>query len=394
MACGPRPPAVQPATHTSSHYVPTRPIPTTTSSVGVSDKADDPHENWCGICFVKFGSKASLQAHIKQSPAKHQHYCNLCKRVFKDQNGIKNHVENSKGHEVSCNVCFSAFIDKWALKCHFDTHPSGGHQFACFTCLLGFRSQGQLEWHLRSAPAHIHCGPCDRWFHTNKQRDDHWKMTKLHRHCLLPGCTFDARDEVELDGHLERDHYQCKICKDIMPSQTRLTAHEKACENVSRLCTQSVQLNELLTLSKCLPPQTSSGFICWGCSLPANTISALLAHLESGRCSELRESSLIMHCLGKWWYSPLFMCVEMHAQLRTDRLSLQELRQLQEWMEEGAFLPFICRNEGCMKMFSHLSEVAKHWEAGECEWGLSRLNVEGLKEELKNVFAMRHLCPE
>lgn len=175
---GPLPPAVQPATHTSDHYVPTRPIPTNTSSVDVSDKADDPHENWCGVCFVKFGGKAILQMHMKQSPAKHQHYCNLCKRVFKDQNGIKNHVENSKGHEVSCNVCFSAFNGKWALKCHFDTNPSGGHQFACFTCLLGFRSQTQLESHLQSAPSHIYCGPCDRWFHNNKQRDQHWQTTK------------------------------------------------------------------------------------------------------------------------------------------------------------------------------------------------------------------------
>lgn len=219
-------------------------------------------------------------------------------------------------------------------------------------------------------------------------------MLLVHRHCLLPGCTFDGRDEVELAGHLERDHFQCKICKAIMPSQTKLTAHEQQCEIVSRNCAQRVQLDEILTWSKGLPPRTSSGFICWGCSLPANTISALLAHLEAGRCSELRESSLFMDCLGKWWYSPLFMCVDMHAQLRTGRLNLQELRKLQEWMDEGAFLPFICRNEGCKRMFSHLSKVAKHWEAGECEWGLSRVNVEGLKEELKKAFAMRHLCPE
>jgi hypothetical protein len=65
------------------------------STADATEKVQDPYENWCGACALKLPNKAALLNHIKQSPADHKHYCNLCKRVFKDRNGLKNHLENS-----------------------------------------------------------------------------------------------------------------------------------------------------------------------------------------------------------------------------------------------------------------------------------------------------------
>jgi hypothetical protein len=126
------------------------------STADTTDKAHDPHENWCGVCSIKLPNKSALLTHIKQMP-KHRHYCNLCKRVFKDRNGIQNHLENSLGHEVHCNLCLSAFNDEWGLKNHFENNYTVGHEFVCLTCLLGFRDESGLARHLQTAQKHTWC---------------------------------------------------------------------------------------------------------------------------------------------------------------------------------------------------------------------------------------------
>jgi hypothetical protein len=126
------------------------------STADTTDKAFDPHENWCGVCSFKLPNKSALLTHIKQTPD-HKHYCNLCKRVFKDRNGLRNHLENSLGHEVYCNLCLSAFNNEWGLKNHFENNYTVGHEFVCLTCLLGFRSEADLARHLQTAQKHTWC---------------------------------------------------------------------------------------------------------------------------------------------------------------------------------------------------------------------------------------------
>jgi hypothetical protein len=127
------------------------------STLETADKIKDPHQNWCGVCLLKFSNKAALLNHVKQTPD-HKHYCNMCKRVFKDRNGLKNHLDNSLGHEVHCNLCLSAFNNEWGLKNHFENNYTIGHKFTCLTCLLGFYNQAELVHHLHNAEKHIWCG--------------------------------------------------------------------------------------------------------------------------------------------------------------------------------------------------------------------------------------------
>lgn len=155
---------------------------TSASTADAADKIVDPHENWCGVCSLKFANKAALLNHIKQSP-EHKHYCNLCKRVFKDRNGIKNHLENSWGHEMSCNLCLSAFNDEWGLKNHFENNYHVGHEFACLTCLLGFRSRVELEHHLQTAKQHTWCGVRPSCY---RSRMWVWLMVRLALQAKLP----------------------------------------------------------------------------------------------------------------------------------------------------------------------------------------------------------------
>jgi hypothetical protein len=164
---------------TSDTQTRTRATSTTTTT---SDRSYDPHENWCGVCNIKFSSKSALQNHAKQMPD-HKHYCNLCVRVFKDRNGLKNHVDNSWGHETSCNLCLSAFKDEWGLKNHFENNYHVDHRFVCLTCLLGFQSQMDLERHLKTAKKHTWCMTCRRPFSSQDERDKHWRTTTSE--CLV-----------------------------------------------------------------------------------------------------------------------------------------------------------------------------------------------------------------
>lgn len=115
---------------------------------------------------------------------------------------------------------------------------------------------------------------------------------------------------------------------------------------------------------------------CWGCSHPMRTFSSLINHLESGACPKFQDPLLLLQALGEWWYSSLFMDLDIHAQIRTGRIDVNEVH---EWMHNGILLPFICRDEGCKKTFAHLSSLVLHLESQACEWGIERLNAPGFE---------------
>lgn len=108
--------------------------------------------------------------------------------------------------------------------------------------------------------------------------------------------------------------------------------------------------------------------------------SGLTNHLESGACIKFHDPPLLLQALGEWWYSPLFMDLDIHAQIRTGRINVNEMHV---WMQAGILLPFICRNDGCKKAFGHLSSLVLHMESQACCWDIERLNAPGLEALFK-----------
>ncbi|KAF2129211.1 hypothetical protein P153DRAFT_291076 [Dothidotthia symphoricarpi CBS 119687] len=385
----------------------------TAATVTSNDKAHDPHENWCGVCSIKFSNKSTLLNHIKQTP-EHQHYCNLCKRVFKDRNGLKNHVDSAWDHEVFCNLCLSAFKDEWGLKNHFENNYSVGHEFVCLTCLMGFRSRSELEVHLKTSQKHSCCLTCNRRFRDQDERDEHWQKTSKHKHCLQPGCDFDGPDQMALQQHLKRDHFQCEGCKRILPSATKLNLHYESCE-FTIACHQcgepfagqvklAAHLEHCYLCEECgyqthhqgnyhihMTKHSNAAIPCWACDAPMRTYSSLINHLESGKCPKFPNTARLLLCLGKWWYSPLYMDLDIHAQIRTGRIALGEV---QAWMDGGLLHPFICRADGCTKSFGHLSSLVLHVESHACAWDIERVNIYGLEKEFKRVCVRRDSAVE
>jgi hypothetical protein len=131
---------------------------------------------------------------------------------------------------------------------------------------------------------------------------------------------------------------------------------------------------------------TPATISCWACDMTMRKYSSLINHLESGKCSKFHDPSKLVACLGKWWYSPLFMDLDLHAQIRTGRINPKLMR---EWMDDGTLYPFLCRDENCCKTFGHMSSLVLHCESQACGWDITRLNMPGLEKELKQVCLRR-----
>lgn len=120
-------------------------------------------------------------------------------------------------------------------------------------------------------------------------------------------------------------------------------------------------------------------FKCCLCSTRMHTRALLIKHLETGKCPELLDPTYLAQLLGKWWYSVLYMDLDIHAQIRQGRLDMKEMMG---WIKEGALQPYVCRNTNCGNTFGSLSSLVFHLESGTCDWGIERLGLGMLEREL------------
>ncbi|KAF1992740.1 hypothetical protein P154DRAFT_452113 [Amniculicola lignicola CBS 123094] len=351
-------------------------------------------KNFCGICHLQCQSKATIVVHVKEFG--HEHYCNLCTRVFVDRNGLRNHVENSAGHEHVCNLCLSAFLDVNGLRNHLQN--ANNHRFACAICLVGFKSQQDLVQHHATAAKHILCRTCHRKFPNQKERDEHWKKTNKHKHCLMPGCEYDSSNIRLLNKHLRESHHMCSGCEKLFQSQTKLHAHLGTClaskERDSGLDAAPMLLSTPMGppphgMSVHPPqqplPQVPCSYSCWLCERAMPNASGLIKHLESGNCKMFPDPAVLMTFLGKWWYSVLYMDIGIHVQIRTERVVVKELIK---WGQEGIFFPFVCRGEDCGQVFGTLSALAAHIESQACPWEIWKLGLDKMKRDLELKMAL------
>jgi hypothetical protein len=93
-----------------------------------------------------------------------------------------------------------------------------------------------------------------------------------------------------------------------------------------------------------------------------------------------------MRCLGTFWYSTLYMDVDIHVQIRSNRVDVKETVS---WMDQGLLHPFICRASGCGKTFSHFSSLVLHVESQECEWDIERLRLDLVQAEFSRMCARK-----
>jgi hypothetical protein len=104
----------------------------------------------------------------------------------------------------------------------------------------------------------------------------------------------------------------------------------------------------------------------------------VIKHLETGKCHQLPDAATLHRVLGKWWYSVLYMDINIHASVRLGRVDMKEMA---EWIKGGNLHPFICRAEGCGEKFGRFSSLVFHVENADCQWDVKRLRLDMLEKE-------------
>ncbi|OCL01213.1 hypothetical protein AOQ84DRAFT_307166 [Glonium stellatum] len=261
-------------------------------------------------------------------------WCSLCRRSFKDRNGLQNHIDNAFGHRNSCKLC-----------------------------LIAFDSSSSLKKHLFNSRKHVWCATCDRRFSSQAARNEHWEKTSRHRHCMITNCEFDGTTNYELSIHLSTTHFQCAGCGESFPSQNKSRLHREAVFGCEICGMHSYPLVFIICISKLtnqkhMLTHVRTNVVCWGCDDAYRTTFDMALHLESGLCPCLIDTMELNKLLASW-----FSASAVHG---------EDPR------------PFFCR--GCDERFPLFSAFIQHVERRFCEQSMENLALDELKELVQDEF--------
>ena len=91
---------------------------------------------------------------IKTVSANMQHKCEICEKVFKAQNKLKNHfstVHDDRGKKITCNICTKTFHIQRILNIHIKTDHGGRKlrkDYKCESCGKSLSTAQNLKKHI------------------------------------------------------------------------------------------------------------------------------------------------------------------------------------------------------------------------------------------------------
>ncbi|KAJ7075601.1 hypothetical protein B0H15DRAFT_652854 [Mycena belliarum] len=272
-------------------------------------------------------------------------YCDRCQRFFNNYSALRQHEDNSPRHNI-CHDCDKDFTSWMGLKEHYV--QSRVHDY-CQHCNSHFDSDRELQDHYQAS--HHYCAPCSRFFVNAQGLHEHYRQSALH-------------------------HY-CEPCRRLFLSASNLTSH----------------LNSALHRPKDIPCPGA------GCGLSFVTHSALVLHLESGRCASGSDRQFVNRRVREYdtqnlitdparlltgpagvgsvvrysatsatWNGAEYECYLCHRGYRTLLALNQHLASPRH--EEQIY---VCPLTTCRQHFSTLSALFQHIESGRC--GVSKFKV-------------------
>jgi hypothetical protein len=252
----------------------------------------------CNPCIRSFVHRAALEQHLESSG--YHWWCAYCERDFATQQARRQHWINHSAHHY-CTDCDINFEDDDQLHEHeVDDH------FLCTDCNLFHNSQEELEEHIeqmhhycdycvRSFPTayalqqhtmhkHSFCVSCNRYFNSDTARRQHWINSSAHHFCV--DCNQELHSDGDLIQHRINAHNWCNSCDEAFATHDELLGHDAdqhfRCIHCSKFFDNANNLRMHLNSSKHKP----RSLICpmRTCNAAFTSISALIAHAESGGC--------------------------------------------------------------------------------------------------------------
>lgn len=240
-------------------------------------------------CGRDFLSSPTLFVHQRVSG---HCFCKLCNRQFDGEPSLASHnqadhsgsLSGSQKPETSprklagakqkakswiCPRCDKSFANQGPA----NDHCSVAHLYKCEACSKAYLNWRALHGHKRLV-GHCFCRPCDQYFPNTLALTEH-RNTFIHAadfHCC--DCDRDFKNQRALDQHLEfKDHTyvkkahecpECTECQREFPNQAALKKH------------QASLIHKPLSDLRCIASAK--------CKQRFSSPSALIHHLESGRC--------------------------------------------------------------------------------------------------------------
>ncbi|KAJ8085028.1 hypothetical protein PM082_003805 [Marasmius tenuissimus] len=275
----------------------------------------------------------------------------------------------------------------------------------CERCDRYFSHWEALYQHKRDSYAHWVCEQCDRDFNSQHARKEHWVQSSLHSYCQYCEEHFDDDEELEL--HYDLYHYRCRPCNWVFKNEYGLQEHYRQssahhyCFECKRDFSSENSLRSHLQSSVHQPRNVSCPFRLQGCNQLFVSRSALVQHLEMGRCPsgvdrntvnrivrQLDRQNIITDpsrliagsdnssnipppqylATQKSWNGSAYECYFCHATFRLLSALNQHLNSPRH-QEKVYFCPL----SSCRVRFNTLSALCQHIESERC--GVSKFKA-------------------
>ncbi|XP_046141157.1 zinc finger protein 157-like isoform X10 [Osmia bicornis bicornis] len=187
----------------------------------------------CSMCDFKARTKPYLKIHyIRKHTQDYNYKCEQCGKMFKVQSDYTTHVKDHDAESCVCDICGSSYPSKSSLYFHKHyKHKTKVKLFQCETCKKKFKSQKNLDNHMELHKIKYVCEQCGMEFKSKYGLTKHLRTHSGEKSylCAICGKTFGclSSQKIHLLTHVGERPYVCDICGQSFTQRSPMMLHRR-----------------------------------------------------------------------------------------------------------------------------------------------------------------------
>lgn len=195
---------------------------------------DEPvHLHACNLCDFKAKTKPYLKIHyIRKHTQDYNFSCEHCGKMFKVQSDYTTHMKDHDTESCVCDICGSSYPSKSSLYFHKHyKHKTKVKEFECEICRKRFKSQNNLNNHVELHKMKYVCEQCGMEFKFKYGLTKHLRTHSGEKSylCAICGKTFGclSSQKIHLLTHVGERPYICDICGQSFTQRSPMMLHRR-----------------------------------------------------------------------------------------------------------------------------------------------------------------------